>query len=123
MSLCILHYRQLYQTLSPPPCLAGDGIAVEALPPTSVVLLPPEKLVLEIIATGRYLFTDWIRNANPQFISNDAPNFIHFGEIYYTENTAVEDLGEYVVDLVSAPDGSQEVGLSISFIVASPGME
>ena len=80
--------------------------------------------MLEVVAAGRYFLTQWIRNGNPRFLPSNAPNVVHFGEIYYAENTTVADLGLYEVELVPAPDtDSQAVGLLVAFAVILPGNE
>lgn len=74
--------------------------------PTTIVLNPPEKLVLEVRATGRYRSLSWSRNGiiegNAGFrVSNE--NFAHFGEVYVKDNTNMADLGLYEMEVNPNP--------------------
>ncbi len=90
----------------------------EAISPSSIILLPPEKLVLEVRTTGRYFFTSWSRNG----IGTGLPgSFVHFGEVYVAENTTMEDLGRYEVVLNPAPSSDQILSTRIRFDVILPG--
>lgn len=67
--------------------------------PSMIAIQPPEKLALEIRASGGYSFIQWKRNSIthglPGFTSPES--FTHFGEIYVVANTTVNDLGTYLV--------------------------
>ena len=86
--------------------------------PSTVILRPPEKLVLQIRATGRYNFIEWsVNGGQPVFIPE---RFADFGEVYIRDNTTASDLGLYEVDLAllsgqTSPD-------EVEFFVIEPGM-
>ena len=84
------------------------------------MLTPPEKLVLEIETSGRFWFIQWYRNANPMFLPGDAPNFVHFGEVFYANMTTVEDLGVFEAVVEPAP-GSAQIRHTTTFTIISPG--
>ncbi len=91
--------------------------------PSTTILSVPEKLVLEVRATGRYDFIDWIRNGNIQGTGSFNPTvqqLPHFNEIYVQETTSAADLGVYEVQFLSFS------GLTppsrIEFAVVAPGM-
>ena len=101
-------------------CSSGETRTVEPITPT-IILVPPEKLALEVRTTGRYFFTQWTRNGNP--LDNQLPNYAHFGEIYFVENTGVQDLGAYEVTVVRAQNSDQTaVNINVLLTVVSPGM-
>ena len=96
-----------------------------AISPDIIILRPPEKLVLEISNTGRYRFTQWARNGELAGIPSSgfqAPpeSFVHFGEVYFAENTAIEDLGIYETTVEIAP-GSGQTPVDLFFGVISLG--
>ncbi len=68
--------------------------------PAITILHIPEKLVLEVRATGQYDFIDWTRNRDLQGISDFNPTIQqlpHFNEIYVKQTTNATDLGVYEV--------------------------
>ena len=88
------------------------------------MLRPPEKLVLEVRATGRYNFIEWFRNgasfsAGGAFRPQIPKEFPHFFEIYVRESTTTDDLGLYEVYLV--PSLGQQSPDEVEFSVATPG--
>ena len=99
---------------------AGESPTSEPVSPTSIVLVPPEKLVLEIRTSGRFFFIQWIRNANPVFLFNDAPNFVHFGEVFYDDETSMQDLGSFEAVVEPAPNSGQPIR-RVDFTVMSSG--
>ena len=102
---------------------SGSPLTLEAVSPSTIILSPPEKLVLEVRATGQYNFIVWTRNQNPAgssgfpVINND--NFAHFSEIYAKDMTTMDDLGLYDVQLPGAPGIS--AADTIEFAVIAPG--
>ena len=108
---------------------SGTPLTLEAVSPSTIILSPPEKLVLEVRATGRYNFIVWLRNGNralpdssAAFPVSNTDNFAHFSEIYVNNMTTMDDLGRYAVQVpvapgLSASDGADE----IEFIVIAPG--
>ena len=102
-----------------------DSQAISPSTPDVIILRPPEKLVLEISNTGRYRFTSWARNGELAEIPSNgfqAPpeSFVHFGEIYFAENTAMEDLGLYETTVEPTPMSDQTT-VDIFFAVISLG--
>ena len=92
--------------------------------PTAIVIRPPEKLVLEVRATGRYNFINWKRNgasftSGGTFQPQIPEEFPHFYEIYVHEPTTTDDVGLYEVDLV--PSQGQQAPDEVEFAVATPG--
>ena len=105
---------------------SGTPLTLEAVSPSTIILSPPEKLVLEIRATGRYNFINWLRNQNlagsSGFPVSNTDNFAHFSEIYVKDMTTMDDLGWYEVQVpvaqgISHVDGADQ----IEFIVKGPG--
>ena len=93
--------------------VAGEVLRSTAISPDIIILRPPEKLVLEISNTGRYLFAQWARNGEQAGIPSSGfqpvlESFVHFGEVYYAENTTMEeDLGIYEVTVDPVPNSGQ----------------
>lgn len=99
-------------------------MTIEAVSSSLVIIRPPEKLVLEVRATGRYSSTEWGRNgitAGQPLFPVSAQSFAHFGEVYVAETTTMGDLGVYEVVLDPAPDSGQRVPSRLRFDVISPG--
>ncbi len=89
--------------------------------PSTTILRVPEKLVLEVRATGRYDFFDWFRNGDIQGTGDFNPTvqqLPHFNEIYVKQTTSATDLGVYEVDSLSFSGLSPRV----EFAVVAPGM-
>ncbi len=92
--------------------------------PSTTILRVPEKLLLEVRATGRYDFIDWIRNGNVQGVPGGSFNptvqqLPHFNEIYVKHTTDATDLGVYEVALDSS---GLTLPSRIEFAVIAPGM-
>ena len=86
-------------------------------PVTTIVLHPPEQLVLEIRVTGGYKFSVWFRNGE----GPDSKSFFDFGdEIYLVEETNSHDLGVYEVQLGVFPD--QVAPAAVKFHVVEQGI-
>ena len=79
---------------------------LERISPQVIVLDPPEKLVIETRASGAYRQIDWQRNGNPFTLARGQPfsvllqEFSNFFDVFFRDNTTVNDLGIYTVDLV-----------------------
>lgn len=93
-------------------------MTLEVVSPAITILHPPEKLVLEIRLTGRYLNISWSRNGVE--IGFSLTNFVHFDEIYFKDNTTLGDLGVYEVG-VNIHSG-QAPPPKVTFIVIELGM-
>ena len=106
---------------------AGNILSFEAVSPSTIILSPPEKLVLEVRATGRYNFISWNKNGNPAstdttaaFPVSNTENFAHFSEIYVKDMTTMDDLGLYEVQLPAGASGISAAD-QIEFNVIAPG--
>jgi hypothetical protein len=96
----------------------GNQLRIEAVSPSTVILNPPEKLVLEIRTSGGYRRTRWSKEENLEpFLPDES--LTHFGEIYFAENTSLDDLGRYSVYLEPQPGQIQTS--NVSFLVISYG--
>ncbi len=91
--------------------------------PSTTILHVPEKLVLEVRATGRYDFIEWFKKGNIQGTGDFNPavrQLPHFNEIYVKQTTNTADLGLYEIALLSFS------GLTppprVEFAVVAPGM-
>ncbi len=94
-------------------------MSFEPVSPTAIFIRPPEKLVLEVRATGGYRLIEWTRNeilqGFPGFLP-PAESFVHFSKIYVVENTSMEDLGVY--DVLLNPSIGQRRPDVINFVVS-----
>ena len=92
-------------------------MTLEAVSPSTIILSPPDKLVLEVRATGQYNAILWFRNGN---LAGSSDNFAHFSEIYVNNMTTMDDLGRYEIQL---PGGAQAISAAheIEFTVIAPG--
>ena len=108
--------------------LSGETLTISRVSPGAIILRPPDKLVIEVEATGRYEFVSWTRNGNrfsemmtnPFFVrlpnvfptSSELANYF---EIFVREPTTESDFGVYEVQLdqldpinqITIPDGGQ----------------
>ena len=105
--------------------VAGEVLQSQTISPDIIILCPPEKLVLEISNTGRYRFTQWARNGELAGIPSSRfqpflESFAHFGELYFAENTTMEDLGIYEATVEPAPRSGQRP-VEVFFRVISLG--
>ena len=96
----------------------GDNV-LERISPQVIVLDPPEKLIIETRASGGYSQFEWMRNGNPfQVASGPFPisleEFPNFFEIFVRDNTTVNDLAEYNVDLLGGQTQAPEVDFTIT---------
>jgi len=82
---------------------------------TTVILSPPEKLVLEVRATGHYFSLRWnLQSVTADVSLNDA--LVHFDEMYMKDRTSMDDLGIYVVNAHPWPNSAQETPTSVEFV-------
>ena len=87
----------------------GDNV-LERISPRVIVLEPSEKLVIETRASGGYQWLEWNRNGNAFRTAENTQSsslfiitlqeFSNFFEIFVRDNTTVNDLGVYEVELV-----------------------
>lgn len=94
-------------------------IFLNRVSPEVIFLRPPEKLTIEVKASGRYLRLDWTRRASALTM---AQNFYNHYEIYFREQTTMGDIGLYeITPFPSSPSDQQIVPLELDFIVLLPG--
>ena len=103
----------------------GDNV-LERISPRVIVLEPSEKLVIETRASGGYQWLEWSKNGYP-FRAAGAPGtspfivtiqeFPNFFEIFVRDNTTVNDLGVYEVDLVVGTGQTQTQVPEVDFTV------
>ena len=94
--------------------------------PSSIIILrPPDKLVLEVRATGQYNLIEWRRNgfgfsifpgSGFSITLQELPNFF---EIFVREPTTRDDLGVFTAELSPSITASEV----INFAVVGAGIE
>ena len=88
--------------------------------PTFIYLRPPEKLVIEVKATGQYSHIVWQKNGAPLIVQSQ--QFPNFNEILVYDVTNGEDLGLYEVSLHLTDTLNQRAQPSdLDFSVVPPG--
>ncbi len=101
---------------------AGETLRIERVSPFIIILKPPEKLVIEMRAFGRYVYIEWSRKgftaASKGILVTPPSSYVNFGEIYHNANTNGEDFGVYNVRLV--PFRGQRI-VDTPVIVTEPG--
>ena len=83
-------------------------MALERVTSSIIHLRPPEKLVIEVRATGRYDSIVWELNEDPNFPVSDTDNFAHFSEIFVVNQVTFDNFGRYEVKLPIGAVGQQE---------------
>ena len=91
--------------------------------PEIIFVRPPEKLVIEVKASGRYQRISWQRNVEP--LSSSTPQnpqeFSNHYEIFVRGETTEDDLGLYEVYIFVYDILNQlQMPTDIDFIVISP---
>ena len=95
-----------------------NTILLERVSPEVIFLRPPEKLVIEIKATGRYRRILWQKNG--LVLPQEFPNH---NEILVYGTTTQDDLGLYEVSLFPAnPAFQRSVPNELDFSIVLPGM-
>ncbi len=95
---------------------SGEILFLEAESPTTIILRPPEALVLQVRTSGRYLSIQWVVNG---VIPTTPERFVHFNEVYIRGTTTVSDLGLYEVSL--ALNSGQQAPDEVEFLVIESG--
>lgn len=96
-------------------------VFLERVSPEVIFLRPPEKLVIEVKAIGRFRNARWNKNGLPITL-NDTNSANHF-EIFIRDPTTADDLSLYEVNLRAVEIFSQlNVPSELDFSVTSPGM-
>ena len=101
------HYFVIYYAT----CFIGSFDVPERISPSTIYLLPPEKLVIEVKASGGYSGIIWNKDGNALL-----GEFTHFREIFVREPTNTNDYGTYDVFY------SRTGGVGTSFQVAPLSM-
>ena len=95
--------------------LAGHP-EVQALSPSSIVLQPPRRLVLQVEASGHYDTLQWVRNGNPAGMNDFRPSaaaFSHFSEVYTNAPTTHADFGVHTINLFDAGSVVSSVSIAV----------
>ncbi len=75
-------------------CITGQAVGPVRLSPSIVFFSVPDKLTLEVVASGDHGGVVWIRDG---MVFGTRSQFVYFDEIYFKEPTTRNDYGEYNV--------------------------
>ena len=79
---------------------SGLDQTIKAVSPSTMIFYPPDPLVIEIEATGRYSDVTWLKdNYAPGGIYGFPNSFSHFKNIYYVPRSYRANQGRYVAVL------------------------
>ena len=96
-------------------------LSMERISPEVVYLRPPEKLVIEVKAKGRYRQLRW--SFNVALISYSQSSFSNYNEIYFIEETSEANFGLYEISVRLASPFQLVVPPDLEVIVISPGLK
>lgn len=96
--------------------MGQNTIFLERLSPEIIFLRPPEKLVIEVLISGRYGVIQWTINGVLQ--TEEYPNY---NEIYVREITQETDIGLYEVSATFNPINQLVSPGELDFDVIAPG--
>ena len=97
-----------------------NTIFLRRVSPEVIFLRPPEKLVIEVIVTGRYRNIVWNLNSMLQTITPE--EYSNYNEIYVKETTQDSDIGLYEVDARASNILTQQLSpVELDFFVIAPG--
>ena len=97
-----------------------SAVFLERVSPEVILLRPPEKLVIEIKATGRYRNILWNKNGIP--LTLQPQQFPNYNEILVYGTTTQDDFGLYEVGLRAANLLTQRnIPSQLDFTVVPPG--
>lgn len=107
--------------------VSDENITLQRVTPLYVVLRPPDKLVLEVLSSGRYREIRWEKLGKFGFdesrINHTANTGITlFEEVLFLRHTSSEDLTIYFVTLVPNTDSPYQQSQVIRFDVIPHGM-
>lgn len=98
-----------------------NTIFLERVSPEVIFLRPPEKLIIEVKATGRYRNILWQKSGLRLLVQPQ--QFPNYNEILVYSTTTEDDLTLYEVSLFPANVLIQRVvPTELDFLVVSPGM-
>ena len=115
--------------------LIGEELTISRISPETIILRPPEKLVIEVEATGRYESISWTRNGNLfsemmtcqffvrfPFVSPTSSELANYFEIFVREPTTESDFGVYEVQLdILDPNNQITIPGEVDFAVIQAG--
>ena len=90
-------------------CITGQAVGPVRLSPSVVFFSVPDKLTLEVVASGGHDGVVWTRDGMD---FGTRSQFVYFDEIYFKEPTTRDDYGEYNV-LYSGRSGTEVTILAI----------
>ena len=83
----------------------------------SIILHPPEPLVLQVEAGGEYAGIQWTRTPIPLNVSSD--ELVDFQQTFVRTVTSEEDRGLYVVSIILPNNSSSNISISCNTTVPS----
>jgi hypothetical protein len=101
------------------PGLGDNTIFLEAVSPEIIFLRPPEKLIIEVMISGRYQDIQWSLNGVPQTLTPE--EYPNYNEIYVKGTTEETDIGLYEVSVGSDPFSQRVSPGELDFNVIVPG--
>ena len=121
MTISIFFLSQILYVIETDIILDGvSTVFLERVSPEVIFIRPPEKLVIELKAIGRYSLIRWQKNLLPLTIQPQ--QFPNYNEILVHGTTTQDDLGLYEVTLRAAsPLTQRNVPTELDFMVATPG--
>ena len=97
-----------------------NTIFLQRVSPEVIFLRPPEKLVIEVMVTGRYRNIQWTLNSVLQTITPE--EYPNYNEIYVKETTQDSDIGLYEVGVRASSAVTQRISpIELDFFVIAPG--
>ena len=112
--------------------ITGETLTISRISPEAIILHPPEKLVIEVDATGRNELIFWSRNGNLfsemmtsqffvrfPFVFPTSSELVNYFEIFVREPTTESDFGVYEVQLDILDPNNQIImnGVQVDFAV------
>ena len=119
--------------LTPDVAVGGNSsvLRLERVSPEEILLTPPNKLVIEVMASGRYEEITWSKDGmpfgdegDPGVFVVDRPNELpNFAEIFVRGETSRTDAGTYTVELTAFNAATQTIDpTNLQFTVVETGM-
>jgi len=88
-------------------CSVQETVELEAVSPVDIVLVPPEKLSIEVDSSGGYFRHAWYKNdeemypnGDTTFLQQNPERFSEFFQVYVQDPTTTSDHGVYRVELI-----------------------
>lgn len=100
-----------------------NTISLERISPEVVFLRPPEKLVIEVKAKGRFREVEWSINGTLLNSYSQLASFSNYKEVLFIEETTEANFGLYEISLLPySPFAQLLLPLELDIIVMSPGL-